>query len=197
MKMKATSLLGIVMCGGKSSRMGSDKGLLIKDGQTWAEQAYAKITSLNLPVKISVNTQQTELYQKIFPKESLVVDSVHIPGPLAGLLSFHKEFIQEDFLVIACDMTDVSVSTMQELINSYREKNEDYDFFVFKDGEEYEPLLGIYSKNGLQKIAELYKEDRLTRYSMKHILDISSTYAIPIEAGQKREFMNYNEKTDL
>lgn len=32
-------MTGIILCGGKSSRMGSDKGLLSTSGITWAETA--------------------------------------------------------------------------------------------------------------------------------------------------------------
>ena len=195
--MKTTSLLGIVMCGGKSSRMGTDKGLLLKDGQTWAEVAYSKISGLNLPVKISINAQQTEPYQNIFIKEILVVDNIDIPGPLAGLLSMYKKFTNEDFLLLACDMTDIKTSTLQHLIDIYEEKEAEYDFFVFTNDEEYEPLLGIYSKNGLQKIMQLYKENKLTHYSMKHVLQLSNTFSISISDEQKKEFNNYNERIDL
>ena len=195
--MKTTSLVGIVICGGKSIRMGTDKGLLLKDGQTWSELAYCKILTLNLPVKISINATQTEAYQKIFTRDVLIEDNIRIPGPLAGLLTMHKEFPNEDFLLLACDMTDIKVSTIQSLIKIYNEKKEVYDFFVFKNAEEYEPLLGIYSKNGLQKIKHLHNANKLTRFSMKHVLQLSNTFPITIEERQKKEFNNYNERIDL
>ena len=48
-------MLGIVLCGGQSLRMGKDKGLLKLEAKTWAQTAIDKIAVLNFPVKISVN----------------------------------------------------------------------------------------------------------------------------------------------
>ena len=55
-------MLGIILCGGQSSRMGSDKGLLKLEAKTWAQTAIDKMTVLNIPVKISVNNQQYSEY---------------------------------------------------------------------------------------------------------------------------------------
>src|SRR4051794_35971592 len=82
-------LTGVVLCGGNSTRMGKDKGLLKEEEQTWAEIATQKLTALHLPVLISVNREQFQTYEQIFPKERLVVDSESLgsKAPLFGLLS--------------------------------------------------------------------------------------------------------------
>jgi molybdenum cofactor guanylyltransferase len=51
-------MLGIVLCGGQSSRMGTDKGLMVNEARTWAQTAVDKLTTLLIPVKISVNEKQ-------------------------------------------------------------------------------------------------------------------------------------------
>jgi len=47
-------MLGIILCGGESSRMGTDKGLLIKDQKTWTRATFEKLELLSIPVKISI-----------------------------------------------------------------------------------------------------------------------------------------------
>ena len=39
-------ILGVVLCGGKSKRMGSDKGLKKIDDKTWAEHIAAVVVQL-------------------------------------------------------------------------------------------------------------------------------------------------------
>lgn len=187
-------LTGIVMCGGKSVRMGTDKGLILKGDKTWVELAYDKLSSLSIPVKISINASQVESYGKILREVELFMDNISIPGPLAGLLSAHRALEGDDLLILACDMTDISVDTIQNGINEYNINKDKYDFFVFRNGEDNEPLLGIYSFRGLEKIDRLFTSGDLKKYSMKYILEIGNTYSILLNEERKKEFMNYNEK---
>ena len=85
-------LLGVILCGGKSTRMGADKGLLEKNGKAWVKIIAEKLLSLKLPVVVSINNQQREAYANLFSLDELVVDSIDIQGPLKGLLSVHQKF---------------------------------------------------------------------------------------------------------
>jgi molybdopterin-guanine dinucleotide biosynthesis protein A len=190
-------LTGIVMCGGKSTRMGKDKGLLLKDNRTWAELAYGKFLEIGLPVKISINNSQKELYSKLFNETDLIEDYVRVPGPLAGLLSVNGKMPGEDILLLACDLTDISESTMNELIDIYLKKKDTFDFFVFINDHELEPLFGIYTDRGLRIVWQLIEEGKIDKFSMKHILETGKTFATPLRAEQQMEFKNYNERKDL
>jgi molybdopterin-guanine dinucleotide biosynthesis protein A len=53
---------GVVLCGGQSSRMGTDKGLLLHQSITWVQQAISTLTQLNTPVLLSINEQQLIAY---------------------------------------------------------------------------------------------------------------------------------------
>jgi len=39
-------MIGVVLCGGQSSRMHADKGLIKVQGVTWAEAAFQKMEAL-------------------------------------------------------------------------------------------------------------------------------------------------------
>ena len=59
------NLLGVVLCGGESKRMGSDKGLLQLNGKTWSQHVAQKFHDQNLPVVVSINEKTTGIVQKI------------------------------------------------------------------------------------------------------------------------------------
>src|SRR6202012_3284429 len=99
-------MLGVVLCGGQSSRMGQDKGLIATQTTNWAGLALEKLSSLNIPVVLSVNNRQKTSYQAIFSDKLLIADNpeLSLKGPLAGILSIHLQYPTEDLFILACDL---------------------------------------------------------------------------------------------
>jgi molybdopterin-guanine dinucleotide biosynthesis protein A len=185
-------LIGIIACGGSSTRMGTDKGLIKVKDLTWAEIAFQKSQSLSIPSFISINKSQEEVYSKIFTLENLSVDSLDIKGPLAGLLTTHKNNTHVDILLLACDMIDIENKQLNELIDIYINRSKEYDFFVYKNNDEFEPMPGIYTAKGLSKIAEEYDNKILKKHSLKYVLDSGNCLSITITNSNLRYFKNYN-----
>jgi len=191
-------MLGIILCGGESSRMKSDKGLLTFNGKTWAENAFATLASLKIIVNISVNEQQFIPYAKVFSQDLLIVDSdlVEIKGPLLGVLSSHIRNEDEDLFILATDNLFMDSNILNELVDSYK-KNKQHEVFVFTNATEPEPLCGIYTHKGLKKIMALYKNDTLFKHSMKYILSQLNVCFLPIKDEYKKGFINFNTENDL
>jgi molybdenum cofactor guanylyltransferase len=191
-------MLGVVLCGGKSTRMGSDKGLLKLSTDTWAKAAADKMIGLNLPVYFSVSTIQYPEYAAIFPSEQLIKDNdtLQLKGPLYGVLSVHLRYPNEDLFILACDMPLMETSIIKDLLNQYHQNNSP-DAFVYSNDGEPEPLCGIYKANGLAHIIHLYQTDQLPKYSMKYILEHISSELIPIAEDQKKYFGNFNTHAEL
>lgn len=190
-------MTGIVLCGGNSTRMGTDKGLLKEEEQTWAELAASKLTALHLPVVVSVNREQLQMYEQIFPADQLLADNdtFDAKAPLFGLLSVHLKLQSEDLFVLACDIRDMTTALMENLVNEYNQKT--HEAYTYHTGDRPQPMCGIYTAEGLKRIYDLYRQGHLNRYSMMHTLKVLKTKYIPVKDEDCPAFNNYNTPEEL
>jgi molybdopterin-guanine dinucleotide biosynthesis protein A len=190
-------MIGIILCGGQSLRMGSDKGLLKLEAKTWAQTAIDKMISLNIPVKISVNDKQYEDYAAVFPEHNLIKDnfSLSVKGPLLGVLSCHINYPDDDLFILACDMPLMEASLLKELYKHYKQTGSDTCVFI-NDGEP-EPLCGIYAASGLSKILNMLHNNELAKHSMKFMLEHLTVHKIALKEEQKKYFRNFNAHAEL
>ncbi|MEJ7683079.1 MAG: molybdenum cofactor guanylyltransferase [Segetibacter sp.] len=144
-------MTGVIFCGGKSSRMGSDKGLLEQENHTWAELTASKLIALKLPVVLSVNEQQYSLYKEKFEQLFIIKDnsSLDVYGPLKGILSVYLHIINQHLLVIACDMPAMQKEVIGHLIK--RSSGKKKKLLFLKNNTYAEPLCAIYTSEGLKK----------------------------------------------
>lgn len=177
--------MGVVLCGGKSVRMGADKGLLLLDNQTWASLVAQKFTAFNIPFVLSINNEQLGIYAKYFNPDVLIIDNQTYPGPLRGLLTLHQNYPNKDLMVLACDMLDMKPQTVQNLINNYAQQP-DFDFYAYHNGNFWEPFCGIYTAKGLNTL----NLKQATNFSLQNILSSGITQKNDIL--DMRSFKNYN-----
>src|SRR5579872_7087006 len=116
-------MIGVILCGGQSIRMGMDKGLIPCSEGIWAQAAVDKMAALHLPVFISVNSAQYDEYSRFFPSTALITDdrSLFVAGPLLALLSVHRRMPEEDLLILACDMPMIQPLQLQTLDTRYQQ----------------------------------------------------------------------------
>jgi molybdenum cofactor guanylyltransferase len=191
-------MIGVVLCGGKSSRMSFDKGLLIHHNITWAQSTANKLASLNIPVKISINKTQIQEYNKTFDKNILIpdMDSLLIGGPLLALFSIQLALPNTNFFIVACDMPLINEKILKELFLVYQAQPH-YDAYVYGNENNLEPLCGIYTTTCFTKILQLKKENKLIKHSMKFILSQLNVKTIALPETKKVHFSSFNNPLDL
>ncbi|WP_443939500.1 molybdenum cofactor guanylyltransferase [Pedobacter sp. MW01-1-1] len=182
---------GLLLCGGQSTRMGTDKGLISTDGKTWSQVVAQLFERQTIPYYLSLNASQLESYSKVYATEKFIIDSVSIPGPLRGILSAAAAFPENNWLVLACDMIEMNEATIQNILKKAAE-NPDFDFWIYKNEEFFEPFCGIYSSEGLKKIAQEYHQGQLQAFSMQHVFLAHRVYACPTE-NSSAAFKNFNQ----
>ncbi|MDJ0938266.1 MAG: NTP transferase domain-containing protein [Woeseiaceae bacterium] len=134
-------LFGLVLAGGRSRRMGQDKALLDRDGQSqlaFAMSAVASVTELQF---VSTRADQQEDAER--SRYAQIVDRYDDLGPVAGVLSAMDEYPEVDWLVVACDLPNLDEATLTELVDS---RAEDAPFTAYRSSydELPEPLCAIY-----------------------------------------------------
>ena len=173
------TLMGLVLCGGESRRMGRDKGLLLHAGVPRALYAGRKLMPW-MAVYYSIRQAQVEAYAAVLPAERLIPDALDIAGPLNGLLSLHGRFPGADILLAACDMLDLDKATLERLFAAYQLGNA--DFYAFGDEQLWQPFGCIYTSHGLRKAGG--------HQSLQSLLRAGRTQGLPIT--DPAAFNNYN-----
>ncbi|MEO6524633.1 MAG: molybdenum cofactor guanylyltransferase [Mucilaginibacter sp.] len=180
-------LLGVVMCGGQSQRMGTDKGLIKQGDATWAQLIFNKLKQFNIPVVVSINPTQTATYSSIFNATDLVTDAMDIPGPLNGILSVHASYPNNDLLILACDMIDMDYPTLKQLVD-IQTTDSGYNYYAYNNGEFFEPLCALYTARGLNTISQT----GLSNYSLQTVLNNGNTKRL--EITNAKAFKNQNNR---
>ena len=87
--------LGLILCGGKSSRMGQDKGLMkTRANRTWAGHLKQVLLDTGIEqVFVSVGKHNHTAYLQHFGAQELIIDQEipAIPSALIGLLSAYQQ----------------------------------------------------------------------------------------------------------
>lgn len=191
-------MVGLVLSGGKSSRMGSDKGLLCFRGMRWAAIANEKLQSLGLDTWISVNRSQYSVYKKALPNNHFILDSkaISVKGPLLGLLSAHIRFPEDDILVLACNLLEMEATLFQGLIEE-QQGDKIAQAVMYRVEGELQPLCAIYSADMLKRTLSIVEAGCLENFSLKRVLSSFDLAELKCTENEKNTFKNFNTLSEL
>jgi len=113
---KKTPLLGLVLTGGYSSRMETDKALLEYHGKPQARVIYDLLSKVCKRVYISSRKDQWQ--DGLLNKLQQIHDVFLGLGPLSGILSAMHTNPDAAWLVVACDLPFVNSSTIKALLKN-------------------------------------------------------------------------------
>jgi molybdopterin-guanine dinucleotide biosynthesis protein A len=150
---------GLILTGGKSSRMGQDKARLMLNGATLLQRAIRIMQPLFVDLLVSSRQIRTDCdWQQ-------VIDNPAHAGPLAGLVAGLERATTTWVCVVACDMPYLNASLLEHLS-------------TFRDGMDAvvpvikgypQPLTAFYSKQCLMPALELLNSN--CSHSLRALLD--------------------------
>ena len=109
----SVKLYGLVLSGGKSTRMGEDKGLITYHDVPQREHLYHLLNECCERTFLSIRADQKESIPEDY---QTIIDTDEFRGPYNGLLSAHKNYPKVAWLVLACDLPLIDKSALEELI---------------------------------------------------------------------------------
>ncbi|MBU8913782.1 MAG: NTP transferase domain-containing protein [Spirochaetales bacterium] len=174
----------IVLAGGRSSRMGTDKRLLNIDGLPLVEHVYRRLEGTVGEVLVSVAGAACPG----IPGARRIVDRFGNAGPMGGVASALEQSRYDVNFVTACDIPAVPLGFIGSLLR--RSRNHQVVVPVDEAGR-YEPLFAVYSKSVLPRLRRLL-EDGERRIRM--LYDQVDTCRIDIPPGI--DLRNLNTKAD-
>lgn len=131
-------ITGIILAGGKSSRMEQDKGLMPLDKKPmiqWVIEAIKPLVD-----EIIIISNQEEYNQFGYPVyEDLIKDS----GPLAGIYTGLTHSSTKKNVVVSCDTPFLS----SELIKKLIKQSVNYEVVIPQNRNKKHPLIGVYSRS--------------------------------------------------
>lgn len=169
---------GIVLAGGKSSRMGSDKCILEHNNSTFIQNAITLISSVSDDILLSTNNSEFMKFGY-----QIVPDLFSGIGPLSGIYSSLLKSKTEINIIIPCDLPNISVELLNFLLSNIGE----FDAVIPVFDHKVEPLVGVYKKGVLPFIEKSINDKE---YKILTMLKNANTLFIPITSSNS--FYNTN-----
>lgn len=150
---KQADLKALILLGGKSSRMGEEKGLIQYHEKTQAEHLVVLLEELGMEVFLSVREEQKENYS--FLNRPFITDQLQGAGPLGGIASAMRSFPRTAFLVVACDLPNLQKEQLEFLMKNRNQKAFATCYESPLDGGP-EPLCSIYEPKSFSALMKVW-----------------------------------------
>jgi molybdopterin-guanine dinucleotide biosynthesis protein A len=147
----------IVLAGGKSTRLGRNKITENIGGKMLLERVLDSLSLFKGEIIIVTSAQSTLPGVDKYPQVRIVNDIYPDKGSLGGIYSgifFSRTFYN---LLVAGDMPFLSFN----LLHYMADIAQGYDLVAFREGERFEPLHAVYSKNCILPLEMLLKQDNV------------------------------------
>lgn len=178
------NVTAIILAGGQSSRMGTNKALLTINGQTVIEQIVAECKKITDNVLIVTNRFSDYKFLHL----PMVEDKEKGKGPLAGIQAGLSAVSTEKTIVIACDMPFISTKVALALLDELTS----YDACIPEINDQLHPLFAAYRKSCLPAVNESLAEGqlRIRQFLSKVHVKIKTENELPSYLDQA--FFNMN-----
>ena len=169
---------GIILAGGKSSRMGTDKGMLELNGNIIVEHIIEQLKpNVDELIIIANNENYNNLGFRVYN------DVVEPCGPMGGIFTALKNSITENNMVVSCDIPNITSDIISHIISNIG----DEAVLVPVHNGNTEPLCAVYKKSTAKDFKTFIESEN---YKMKDALNKLNTRYFDVS-----EYSGFSENT--
>jgi len=184
-----TGLVGVVLAGGESRRMGRDKATLATQRGSLPGLAALRLAAVCPEVALADGGRQ------LVPELRSVADGPG-SGPAAGILGAAAAYPGRSLLVLACDLPEVPEALLAELA-----RPSGFDWVVPRWRGRLEPLCALYRPPALAALAELVDRGSFAPQRLSGVEGLSVRYLggdlLARFGPPERMFLNLNTPEEL
>lgn len=182
--------IGLVLCGGKSERMTSDKAFIEYHGMPQWQYVLQLLQPFCEKVYLSLNSQQAT--------EWSLPSNIHINsdketfinhGPMTALLSAVDLVKEQPLFVVACDYPLLETTHLRQLMDG---RTTNSDVTCFSLGGRPEPLISIFETAALKNLTPFFANGSDSIF--KFIEQSNSTY---IDVANSAFLKNVNSEEEM
>lgn len=188
--MTGLSGCGVILAGGKSSRMGTAKELLDWQGEPLLLHLVHRVLANKLPcLVISNNPEQLPLEALRRLQIQVTSDISPSHGPISGIHTALTLRNEDVFLFLSCDLPFVQADDIAQLL-THVDQLETFDVIVPRTNDRIHPLLALYHRR-----TKCIWEEALQTNNLKvmKVLDQLLVHYLP--SGELSEWSTFNMNT--
>ncbi|WOD43109.1 molybdenum cofactor guanylyltransferase [Hwangdonia lutea] len=179
-------ITGIILAGGKSSRMGTDKGFMLLNDKPFVQYSIDALKSLVSEIIIVSDDSDYDAFRL-----KRVNDITKNAGPIAGICSGLEASFTDYNLILSCDIPLISSEVLQQLIDAI---DDDSEIIQIENQGKTMPLIALYKRHVKNKFKQFLQQDeRRLRVAVK----ACKSKNIILEKEYEFSTMNVNTKEEL
>jgi len=180
------TITGIVLAGGKSRRMSTDKALLLFKGKPFLSHVIEALMPMADEILIVSDNKKHEKFN--FKRVS---DTMIDAGPLSGLHAGLKHSNTELNIVLSCDVPLIQTSVLEIILANNTDEN---DVIQIEEEGKSHPLIALYKKRVTPHLlVALQKGER----KLSKALIGLNVKSISISKSHYEALRNINTRSDL
>jgi molybdenum cofactor guanylyltransferase len=185
----------IALAGGKSARLGRNKLLEMIGDTTLFQRVLDKLVLLNGEI-IIVTPDDTSLPDlKGYSNLRIIGDTYPNRGALGGVYAGLSASNTHYNVVVAGDMPFLNTDLLQFMLDAAV----NHDLVAYRDGDRFEPLHAVYSRNCIEPLKQLLACDNVRIIEILHLVKtrLLSAEELARFDPQHLSFFNINTEKEL